>query len=198
MGLNIENIEDQTPLNEEEKEGLIIKNLTTRGELNQHEQLNIEKAIIWLVHRNFSKDRILSEDFIKALHRRMFGDVWEWAGTFRKTDKNLGVEWAFIGIELRKLLDDTTYWIDCNIFGHDEIAIRFKYKLVKIHCFHNGNGRHSRLMADIVIEKILGGEVFSWKKFNVMKPDKIRKEYIQALHQADQGLIDPLIHFARS
>lgn len=198
MGLNIEYVEGQIPLEEDEKGGLLVTSISTREELDQLEHLNIEKAIVWLVHRTLNKNQILSEEFIKLLHRRMFGDIWAWAGRFRKSDTNLGVEWPRIGVELRKLSDDTNYWIDHHTFGNDEIAIRFKHKLVKIHCFPNGNGRHSRLMADLIIEKVLGGKVFSWKHSNMIKPDKIRKEYIQAIHQADQGLIDPLIQFARS
>lgn len=198
MGLNIEYVEGQTPLEEDEKSGLLVKSISTREELDQLEQLNIEKAIVWLIHRTLNKEQILSEEFIKLLHRRMFGDTWVWAGKFRKSDTNLGVEWTRIGIELRKLLDDINYWIAYHTFGNDEIAIRLKHKLVKIHCFPNGNGRHSRLMADIIIEKILGGKYFSWKYSSTLKPDEIRKEYIQAIHQADQGVIDPLIQFARS
>jgi len=198
MGLNLEYTESQTPLEEDEKEGLLIKTITTRGELDQLEQFHIEKTIVWLIHKNFKKDRILSEDFILQLHRRMFDKIWSWAGTFRKSDTNLGIEWTQIRLELRKLLDDTSYWISNRVYGDDEIAIRFKHKLVKIHCFPNGNGRHSRLMADVIIEKIFGGEVFSWKQSSPIESDKIRKEYIQAIHQVDQGLIEPLIQFARS
>ena len=198
MGLEIENVEGQTPLDEDEKDGLLIRTITTRSELDQLEQLNIEKAIIWLIRRNLRKDRILSEDFVKELHTRMFGEVWDWAGTFRKTDKNLGVEWIHIGVELRKLIDNTCYLIDRNLYGHDEIAIRFKHRLVQIHCFPNGNGRHSRLMADIIVEKIFREEIFPWKRSILLKSDKIRREYINAIKQADQGIIRPLIDFARS
>jgi Fic-DOC domain mobile mystery protein B len=198
MGLDIENVEGQTPLDEDEKDGLLIRTITTRSELDQLEQLNIEKAIIWLIRRNLRKDRILSEDFVKELHTRMFGEVWDWAGTFRKTDKNLGVEWIHIEVELRKLIDNTCYLIDRNLYGHDEIAIRFKHRLVQIHCFPNGNRRHSRLMADIIVEKIFREEVFPWKRSILLKSDKIRREYINAIQQADQGIIRPLIDFARS
>ena len=128
----------------------------------------------------------------------MLGDVWHWAGTFRRSDKNLGVEWTRIGVELKMLLDDSKYWIRNRTYDPDEIAIRFKHKLVKIHCFSNGNGRHSRLMADILIEKVFKREVFSWKRSNMVKPDHIRREYIQAIQQADKGEMAPLIQFARA
>lgn len=198
MGLKPTYTYGQTPLDEDEKEGLLSNSVTTRWELDQLEQLNIEKAIHWTIHRKFGEDLILSEEFIKKLHKRMLGDVWRWAGTFRRSDKNLGVEWTRIGVELKMLLDDTKYWIRHKTYDPDEIAIRFKHKLVKIHCFPNGNGRHSRLMADILIEKVFKREVFSWNRSNMVRPDHIRREYIKAIQQADQGVIGPLLQFARA
>jgi len=198
MGLNPTYTYGQTPLDGDEKEGLLSNSVTTRWELDQLEQLNIEKAIHWTIHRKFGEDQILSEEFIKKLHKRMLGDVWRWAGTFRRSDKNLGVEWTRIGVELKMLLDDTKYWIRNKTYDPDEIAIRFKHKLVKIHCFPNGNGRHSRLMADILIEKVFKREVFSWYGSNMVRPDHIRREYIQAIQQADQGVVGPLLQFARA
>ena len=112
---------------------------------------------------------------------KMYGDVWKWAGEFRKSDKNIGVKWTQIAIELKNLLDDTKYWMDNKTVHPEEIAIRFKHRIVAIHCFPNGNGRHSRMMADIIIESIFGKEVFSWHKSNMVKPDETRKNYIIAL-----------------
>ena len=197
MGLSNTYIFGQTPLDEDEKEGLKNVAVTTRWELDQLEQLNIEKAFEWTIHRRFNEDRILTEEFIKGLHKRMLGDVWYWAGTFRRSDKNLGVEWTRIGVELRILLDNSMYWIRNKTYDPDEIAIRFKHRLVKIHCFPNGNGRHSRLMADLLIEKLFNKEVFSWKGSNMVRPDETRREYILAIQQADHGDIKPLVHFAR-
>ncbi len=197
MGLNFEYIYGQTPLSEEEKEGLLIKSITTRGELDELEQLNIEKAVEWTMENKFSAEKILSEEFIKLVHKKMFGDVWEWAGKFRRSEKNIGVDWIRIGVELRTLLNDTKYWIENNKYSSDEIAIRFKHRLVNIHCFPNGNGRHSRLMADIIIESVFGMTVFTWNNSNLVKPDKVRKEYIDSIRQADNGSIEPLLKFAR-
>jgi Fic-DOC domain mobile mystery protein B len=197
MGLSNTYFFGQTPLDEDEKEGLKDIAVNTRRELDQLEQLNIEKAIEWTIHRHFNDDQILTEEFIKKLHWRMMGDVWDWAGTFRRSDKNLGVEWTRINIELRKLLDDSKFWIRNKTYCPDEIAIRFKHKLVKIHCFPNGNGRHSRLMADILIEKVFKRELFTWKRSNLVKHDEIRREYIVAIKKADQGDLSPLIQFAR-
>ena len=197
MGLDYKYIDGQTPLSEEEKEGLLIKSITTRGELDELEQLNIEKAVEWTMNNKFVKEKVLSEEFIKSVHKKMFGDVWKWAGTFRKSEKNIGVDWLKIGVELKVLLDDTKYWIDNDTYSPDEIAIRFKHRLVSIHCFPNGNGRHSRIMADIIIEYVFGKEVFTWNNSKLVKADKVRKEYIDSIRKADKGAIDPLMKFAR-
>ncbi|MDP2722719.1 MAG: mobile mystery protein B [Bacteroidales bacterium] len=197
MGLDFQYIDGQTPLCEEEKKGLLIKSITTRRELDELEQLNIEQAVEWTLNNKFVKEKILSEEFIKTVHKKMFGDVWKWAGTFRKSEKNIGVDWIRIGVELRILLDDTKFWVEYKTYHPDEIAIRFKHRLVNIHCFPNGNGRHSRLMADIIIESVFGREVFTWNNSNLVKPDNARKEYIDSIRKADIGIIDPLLEFSR-
>ncbi|MFY7741941.1 MAG: mobile mystery protein B [Flavobacterium sp.] len=198
MGLDLEYEEGQTPLNEEEKEGLLIKTITTHAELDEYEQLNIENAIEWLIKQKLKKETILTDHFIKVLHKRMFGKVWKWAGEFRQSEKNIGVKWINIWHDLKVLLDDTNYWIDNATFPPDEIAIRFKHRLVNIHCFPNGNGRHSRLMADIIVESIFKKEIFSWHSSNMVKADEVRKEYIKSIRLADKGNIEPLIKFART
>jgi len=197
MGLEFVYEEGQTPLNEEEKEGLLIKSITTHGELDEYEQLNIEKAMQWIMRQKVKKETLLTEKFIKALHKRMLGDVWRWAGEFRKSEKNIGVSWIKIGMELKVLIDDTLYWINNETYSPDEIAIRFKHRLVNIHCFPNGNGRHSRIMADIIIESVFNYPVFSWNHSNMVKADETRKLYIAAIREGDKGDIKPLMIFAR-
>ncbi len=197
MGLEFKYIDGQSPLSEEEKEGLLIKSITTRGELDELEQLNIEKAVEWTLNKKFLKEKILSEAFIKSVHKKMLGDVWEWAGKFRRSEKNIGVECIRIGVELRMLLDDTKYWIKNDTYPLDEIAIRFKHRLVNIHCFPNGNGRHSRIMADIIIESVFKKDVFTWNNSNLVKPNSARKQYIESIKKADNGIIEPLLDFAR-
>jgi Fic-DOC domain mobile mystery protein B len=197
MGLELQYKDGQTPLNEDEKEGLKIKSITTQSELDEFEQLNIEKAVEWTIHTNFKLERILAEKFIKDLHKKMYGDVWKWAGEFRKSNKNIGINWIQINIELKNLLDDTRYWIGNSTFSPDEISIRFKHRIVAIHCFPNGNGRHSRMMADIIMESIFGKEIFSWHKSNMVKASDVRKKYINALKEADKGNIDTLLKFAK-
>lgn len=198
MGLEFDYKDGQTPLEEEEKEGLRIKTITTQGELDEFEQLNIEKAVEWTIHANLKCKKILTEKFVKDLHKRMFGDLWKWAGEFRMTEKNIGIPWIQIGIELKILLDDTKYWIENKTYSPEEIAIRFKHRIVSIHCFPNGNGRHSRMMADIIIESIFEKEVFTWHQSNMVRADEIRKEYINSLKEADNGNIGPLIEFAKN
>lgn len=198
MGLSLEYSEGQSPLDDDELDCLKVNYVNTRQELDELEQLNIEQAMAWVFRRKFSMEKVLIESFIRDIHKRMFSDVWTWAGTFRLSNKNIGVDWTRISIELRILLDDTKYWIEHKTLEPDEIAIRFKHRLVKIHCFPNGNGRHSRLMGDILIEKLLSGMVFSWLNSNLVLPGHARNEYIAAIKEADQGDYNRLLKFVRS
>lgn len=197
MGLVLDYTDGQTPLEEDEKEGLLIKTISTRGELDEFEQQNIEKAVLWTMKRKFKSVNILSETFIRELHRKMYADVWLWAGEFRKTNKNIGVDKLEISVELRKLIDDCIFWIDKKSFDEDEIAVRFKHRIVSIHCFANGNGRHSRLIADIISEHIFKKPVFSWGAANLVKQSDARKAYLKAVKAADIGNYEPLLAFAR-
>ncbi len=198
MGLNLEYIDGQTPLDENEIHGLKIPSITTKGELDEMEQNNIEEAQLWLLGRKLNYQQILTLEFILSLHKRMYGNVWNWAGEFRKTDKNLGIPFFQISTELKKLLEDTKFWIENNTYNPDEIAIRFKHCLVSMHCFSNGNGRHSRMMADILIEKVLKKEIFSWGMSNLSKENDIRSNYLKAIKLADQHDYSELMNFARS
>lgn len=198
MGLGLEYIDGQTPLNEDEKDGLLIATISTRGELDEFEQQNIEEAIQWTLRRNFKQQDIFSETFVKDLHKRMYKDVWKWAGEFRKTNKNIGVDKWQVGSELKNLLDDVRYWAENNTYTPDEIAVRFKHRLVSIHCFPNGNGRHSRLMADIIIEKIYKQPVFSWGAAHLSNEGDSRTAYLKAIKASDNGDYSLLLAFARS
>jgi len=198
MGISFSYEDGQTPLDEEEKEGLLISTITTRGELDEFEQLNIQKAVEWTLRRKFRKEKILTEEFIKDLHKKMLGDVWRWAGTFRNSNKNIGIDRFQIGIELKKLLDDTKYWIEHQSYEADEIAVRFKHRIVSIHCFANGNGRHSRLIADTIINHIFSMPVYTLGSAALDKPDEARKTYLTAVRAADKGNIELLIDFARA
>lgn len=198
MGLDFNSLHGQTLLDEDEKEGLLIPSISTRGELDEFEHKNIIRAMLWSTQRSFKYDQIFSEYFIKELHKRMFGEVWNWSGMFRKTNKNLGVDKWQISTEVRNLFDDVIFWHENKTFGPDERAIRFKHRLVSIHCFPNGNGRHSRLMADIIVNKIYSLPVFSWGAKDLIKKGTARTIYLEALRTADKGDITALITFARS
>lgn len=184
-----------TPLEPDEREGLKIRHVATREELNRFEQDNIHEALQWLDGRR--KSEILSEKFIKTLHRKMFGKVWRWAGTFRKSGKNIGVDWVQISVQLRVLLQDVQFWIDNKTYPPDEIAVRFHHRLVWIHLFPNGNGRHARLMTDVLLESILKEKPFTWNVKNIDADDTVRNLYLNALRAADNGDYSPLLEFVR-
>lgn len=187
-----------TPLDPDETAGLRIRHISTREELNRFEQDNINEALQWLGTRH--KSDILTEKFIKTLHKKMFGKVWNWAGSFRKSDKNIGVDWRQIPLHLHTLLEDAKYWINHKTYTPEEIAIRFHHKLVWIHLFPNGNGRHSRLMSDVVGKAILKHDPIIWGEKNIDICDSDRTKYIAALRKADGGdylMLSEFIRFGR-
>lgn len=198
MGLDADYEDGQTPLDEEEKEGLLIPSIATRGELDEFEQQNIEQALQWTLQRSFRVTEVFSEKFVRTVHRRMYADVWSWAGEFRKTDKNIGIDKWLIPTHLKYLLDDALFWHANNTYSADELALRFKHRLVSIHCFPNGNGRHSRLMADIIVGKLYKQPVFSWSSAGTYSNEHARAAYLKAIKIADQGEYGPLLAFARS
>lgn len=188
----------QTPLDEEEKLSL-IPSLVTREDLDAFEQENILEARKWVMQKSIlSRSEVFSEKFLLNLHKRMYGHVWKWAGTLRKSNKNIGVEYYKISTELYKLLGDVGYWKQNDVYAIDDLAIIFHHRLVKIHLFPNGNGRHARLCADVIIAK-LGGKKLTWGgSQELVKPDEIRKHYIKALREADYGNYNALLLFAKS
>lgn len=184
-----------TPLEYDEMEGLLLTHITTRAELDRWEMDNINRAYQWadrLKHRN-----ILNEDFICLLHKRMFGNVWKWAGQFRKSDKNIGIPWVEIAVELKLLCDDVNAWLEFNTYPPDEFAARFHHRLVYIHPFANGNGRHTRLMADLILEKLFKTPPFTWGGAILTKQGESRSVYIRALKAADNHDYSLLMKFVR-
>ena len=183
-----------TPIDPDEAEGLIPEHVITRGELDELEEANIQEGLEWALGRS---REVLSEEFVYELHRRMFDSVWAWAGKVRLTDKNIGVDKNIVRTEVRKLIDDALYWRENLVYEPDELAVRFHHRLVSIHPFPNGNGRHARLMADLLIRQ-LGGEAFSWGGVSLTNTSELRTAYIGALRTADQGDFGPLLDFARA
>ena len=186
--------DDATPLTPEEQRNLIPAHIAYRRELNEAEQENIARAQDWALARRRDP---LSEKFVTDLHKQMLGDVWRWAGKFRTSERNLGIPFYEIPVAVRQLLDDVKAWIEHKAYPTDEIAVRFHHRLVQIHPFPNGNGRHSRLIADLLVMR-LGGERFSWGSANLQVAGDMRGRYIAALKAADNHDIGPLLAFARS
>lgn len=183
-----------TPLDPDELEGLKFRHVTTRGELNELEQVNIEAGLRWLQRRR--KRDVLNEEYLRELHRRLFGDVWAWAGTFRLTEKNIGVDPVQIGVQLRALLDDARYWSEHQTYPPLEAAARFHHRLVQIHCFANGNGRHARIMADEYLREHFDHPPIDWAAgHDLMQGNERRDTYIAALRKADGHDYEPLLSF---
>lgn len=188
--------EGATPIDPDEAEGLLLTHITTRNELDRWEQDNIVEALTWLDRKKPTD--ILNEQFVKELHRRMFANVWKWAGRFRRSDKNIGGPWHQISTSLRNLCDDARLWIELQEQSPDEIAVRYHHRLVSIHPFPNGNGRHARLMTDLLLENILKRPRFTWGSEDLSRAGHTRKRYIAALHAADEQNYEPLQEFVRT
>ena len=192
--LFVEDDEANTPLEADEREALIPTYITLRRELNEAEQVNIAGAVKWLSSR---RRNILDEKVLRQLHKRMFGDVWRWAGEYRKTARNIGVDAYRIGTEIAQAIGDASYWVEQETFSPDEIAIRFSHRVVAIHPFPNGNGRFSRLIGDLLAQQ-LGQSRFTWGSESLTDPSETRKAYVQALRAADNHDYTALLAFARS
>lgn len=183
-----------TPLDPDEMEGLLHKHVTTRGELDQLEQANIVEGMNWL--KKQKRPDVLTEGFACELHKRLFGKVWKWAGSFRRTEKNIGIDPVQIAIQLRQLLDDARFWIENGTYPPKELAARFHHKLVYIHLFPNGNGRHARIMADALLTKLMDEPAIDWAGgYRLESMNERRDQYIAALRDADGHDFDALFAF---
>lgn len=196
MGLNLQYAQGSTPLDPDETEGLIPEHITTQGQLNEWEAENILKGKNWA----FSKKRsdLLTDGFLRELHREMFNDTWKWAGTYRKTEKSIGIAPEKISVSVRDIMANVAYMVERKVCTLDEIAIRLHHQLVVTHPFPNGNGRVTRLIADL-FQWTYGGSVFTWGGgANLVANSTTRDLYISTLKAADQGDIMPLLAFAKS
>lgn len=194
---DFEMLEGATPLDLDEIQGLLIDTISTQAELNFAEQQSIIESSKWIFQANHKN--ILTDQFFKNLHKKMFQSVWSWAGKYRTTNKNIGVESYVIPIEIKKLCDDCDYWIQNQTYDWNEIAARFHHKVVWIHPFANGNGRFSRILTDILIKKYQQ-KPLTWGRNSYPKDDfsdesNLRAEYILSLREADNKKIQKLIHF---
>jgi Fic-DOC domain mobile mystery protein B len=182
-----------TPITPDERAQLIPTYITTRAELNEAELANILEADTWAFGR---RRDVLDATFLRNLHRRMLSKVWRWAGQYRTTARNIGIDAYRIEMELHHLIGDARFWIENGTFPPDEIAVRFHHRLVSIHPFPNGNGRHARLAADLLAVQ-LASERFTWGSENLVTAADTRRRYIQALRAADNHEISTLLAFAR-
>lgn len=181
-----------TPIDPDEVAGLIPAHLTLQRELNEYEEANILEATEWLFARR--RGDALDEQFIHAVHRRMFNQTWKWAGRPRRSDKNIGVSWVEIPARLRQMLGDVRAQIEHRAYSPFEIAARYHHRLVAVHVFANGNGRHARLMADLLLTE-LAGRRFEWGRGSLVATNELRARYIAALQAADAGDFRPLLAF---
>jgi Fic-DOC domain mobile mystery protein B len=190
--------DDATPLKLEERDGLLQTWITDRDDLNEAEQENIVKGAAWARRRRGSKAAdLLNDEYVKTLHKQMFGDVWKWAGAYRLTERNIGIKASRIPTDMPGMLNDVRYWVEHSTYPPDEIAARLHHRLTEIHPFPNGNGRHARMMADLLIES-LGGQPFSWGGGSLAGVGELRAKYVAALKAADGHDIGLLLAFARS
>ena len=199
MGIDLKEDEFDSVLDEDERQGLLIESVTTRQELDEYEQVNIQEAVIWSLSKTFTIDDILHEGFIRELHKKMLCDVWEWAGRFRRRMTNIGhTEWEQIPQLVRQLVDNCRFWIEDAAERPDEIALRLKVEMVAIHPFPDGNGRHSRLLADILMQHVFQEQPFTWSGNELAQKGPTRETYIKVLIQAQEGDLGPLMEFARN
>lgn len=189
--------DDATPLDPELRGDLLQSWITTRADLNEAEEENIVNGAAWARRRRGDAISLLNEDVSKSLHEQMFGDVWKWAGTYRQKELNIGIAAHLVPTEMPAMFDTVRYWVEHETYSADEIAVRLHHRLTQIHGFPNGNGRHARMMADLLIEK-LGGEPFSWGSGSIHDTGTLRTTYVDALKAADDHDFGPLLAFARS
>jgi Fic-DOC domain mobile mystery protein B len=184
-----------TPMDPDEVEGLIPRHITLKRELDEFEQANILAAQEWAEKR--VAKHLVSEGYVRMLHKKMFDKTWRWAGKFRKTEKSIGVDPLQISVNLRNLLEDVNCWREFNTYPIDEQAARLHHRLVLIHPFPNGNGRHARLFTDAFLRSC-GAAPFSWGRINLVNASATRTAYIAALQAADRRDYGPLLAFVRT
>jgi Fic-DOC domain mobile mystery protein B len=195
MAVKFEYPPGATPLDPDDAVGLIPSHITIQGQLNEWEFQNVAEGRAWALSGN--RRDVLTTRFAQDLHRRMFGKTWKWAGRLRKNETVPGIDPGNIAVELKKLFDDVRYQVQHKSMPLDEIAARFHHRLTYIHPFPNGNGRHARLMTDILL-KMNGAEPFDWGNSDLVVPDDTRQRYIAALHAADGRDHSLLFEFVRS
>jgi len=186
--------EGATPLSPDDMADLKFAHITTRGELDELEQANITEGLMWLNRRRGGD--ILDSTFVRTLHTRLFGDVWGWAGALRLREMNIGIEPYLISEQLHALLGNARYWVKKDVYPPLEAAARFHHRMVEIHLFTNGNGRHARIAADIYLNDYFDHPAIDWAAgYDLQTQNERRDNYIKALQKADRGEFDILLEF---
>lgn len=193
----VENADGQTPLDPDEARGLKLSFVTTLGDLNVAEGNNIANGMIWAEGQIKGGTAVATEDFLSKLHTKLFGQVWDWAGSYRRTERNIGIDPLQIRVAVHHLFQDVGAWQEFNTYPLDEQAARLHHRLTWIHPFPNGNGRTSRAMADLFLAS-RGAQPFSWGANTGLAPHKIRTRYLEAVRAADTHDLAPLLTFVRS
>ncbi len=187
-----------TPIDPNELSGLIPQSATTIAELNGLERDNILEASQWAFKKKID---VLEIGNLFELHEKMFDHVWRWAGSARTSNKNIGVPRERIQSDLGNMCKNVRYWIEQSVYPFDEIAARFHHRLVQIHVFPNGNGRHARLATDLLLyyndqSRFTWGSISAAHGLEV--EGELRDTYIAALRAADQNDYKLLFQFVRS
>ena len=183
-----------TPLTADDMRGLKLRHVTTREQLDEVEQANVAQGLRWLARTR--RGNILDDAFVRKLHRQLFGDVWEWAGTYRVREKNIGIAPWEISVQVRLLLDNARTWCEEKVFAPVEAAARFHHRMVQIHPFPNGNGRHARIAADELLKRYFDHAPIEWASGHDLQRDNERREvYLDALRSADAGHFEALLEF---
>src|SRR3954468_22432072 len=92
--------DDATPLDPALRGALVQTWVTTRADLNEAEEENIVKGAAWARRRRGGAETLLNDDFSKNLHKRMFGEVWKWAGGYRQNKLNIGIAPHVVAAEM--------------------------------------------------------------------------------------------------
>lgn len=195
----IDEPEGSTPLDPDDMEGLKYAHVTTREQLNELEQANILAGQMWASHRtDLTVDSIFSTDFVLDLHQNLFGDVWKWAGSTRTRELSIGCDPLQVRVNLGNFLEDAKLWIQYGHYSNLELCARIQHKLVEIHPFPNGNGRHSRIFTDVVRIFLLEEPPLKWAKGDLANVSDERRAYISCLKEADKGNFAPFVEYLES
>ena len=190
-------IDDATPLDDISGLKLPSSRVYTLKEVYEAEANNIALATLkYLSAPPSKKIAPFTYEWLQQLHYEMFGNVWEWAGKFRSCELSIGIKAYQVPTALKELADDIAFWDKHKTYDIYEVAARLHHRAVQIHPFQNGNGRWSRMLANIYLRQN-GSMPVKWQENLLSKENTKRDEYIQALKNADSGNYAKLIAMHR-